>query len=189
MGASKEDCFCEALFLHCLTSILLYTSNNMDPQEFPLYIIQGALSEILSDILEPDVVVKRQEALAAARLKMQEELNAQVEKHKEKLRQLEEEKRRRKIEMWDSMQEGKSYKRNARGPQEEDSPGPSTSSVIPKRKSDRKPLRGGVHVNPEGGEGKGTRTLRVGPVSRPKTLFSIGGEGVSVGRRCRGMEA
>lgn len=39
-------------------------------------------------ILEPDVVVKRQEALAAARLKMQEELNAQVEKHKEKLRQV-----------------------------------------------------------------------------------------------------
>ena len=38
---------------------------------------------------------------------MQEELNAQVEKHKEKLRQLEEEKRRQKIEMWDSMQEGK----------------------------------------------------------------------------------
>lgn len=33
------------------------------------------------------------------------------------LLQLEEEKRRRKIEMWDSMQEGKSYKRNARGPQ------------------------------------------------------------------------
>lgn len=39
-------------------------------------------------ILERDVVVKRQEALAAARLKMQEELNAQVEKHKEKLRQV-----------------------------------------------------------------------------------------------------
>nr|XP_020753587.1 selenoprotein S isoform X1 [Odocoileus virginianus texanus] len=67
--------------------------------------------------LEPDVVVKRQEALAAARLKMQEELNAQVEKHKEKLRQLEEEKRRQKIEMWDSMQEGKSYKGNTRKPQ------------------------------------------------------------------------
>lgn len=33
--------------------------------------------------VEPDVVVKRQEALAAARLKMQEELNAQIEKHKE----------------------------------------------------------------------------------------------------------
>lgn len=82
--------------------------------------------------LEPDIVVKRQEALAAARLKMQEELNAQVEKHKEKLRQLEEKKRRQKTEMWDSMQEGKSYKGNTRKPQEEDSPGPSASSVIPK---------------------------------------------------------
>ncbi|KAL0618697.1 Selenoprotein S [Plecturocebus cupreus] len=67
--------------------------------------------------VEPDIVVKRQEALAAARLKMQEELNAQVEKHKEKLKQLEEEKRRQKIEMWDSMQEGKSYKGNAKKPQ------------------------------------------------------------------------
>ena len=40
-------------------------------------------------------------------------------------------------------------------PQEEDSPGPSTSSVIPKRKSDRKPLRGGGS-NPLSGEGGGT---------------------------------
>ena len=39
-------------------------------------------------MVEPDVVVKRQEAVAAARLKMQEELNAQVEKHKERLRQV-----------------------------------------------------------------------------------------------------
>lgn len=46
--------------------------------------------------------------------------------------------------MWDSMQEGKSYKGNAKKPQEEDSPGPSTSSVVVKRKSDRKPLRGVV---------------------------------------------
>ncbi|XP_016056379.1 PREDICTED: selenoprotein S [Miniopterus natalensis] len=92
---------------------------------------------------EPDDVVKRQEALAAARLRMQEELNAQVERHKEKLRQLEEEKRRRKIEMWDSMQEGRSYKGNTRKPQEEDrTPEPSTSSTLPKRKSDKKPLRG-----------------------------------------------
>nr|XP_003940591.3 selenoprotein S [Saimiri boliviensis boliviensis]XP_039335994.1 selenoprotein S [Saimiri boliviensis boliviensis] len=111
--------------------------------------------------VEPDVVVKRQEALAAARLKMQEELNAQVEKHKEKLKQLEEEKRRQKIEMWDSMQEGKSYKGNAKKPQGEDSPGPSTSSVIPKRKSDRKPLRGGGY-NPLSGEGGGTCSWRPG---------------------------
>ncbi|KAG3262677.1 selenoprotein S [Ictidomys tridecemlineatus] len=111
--------------------------------------------------VEPDVVVKRQEALVAARLRMQEELNAQVEKHKEKLRQLEEEKRRQKIEMWDNMQEGKSYKRNARNPQEEESPGPSTSSVIPKRKSDKKPLRGGGY-NPLTGEGGGTCSWRPG---------------------------
>lgn len=111
--------------------------------------------------VEPDVVVKRQEALAAARLKMQEELNAQVEKHKEKLRQLEETKRRQKIEMWDSMQEGKSYKGSARRPQDDDSPGPSTSSVLPKRKSDRKPLRGGGY-NPLSGEGGGACSWRPG---------------------------
>ncbi|KAM8958346.1 selenoprotein S isoform 1-T1 [Lycaon pictus] len=111
--------------------------------------------------VEPDVVVKRQEALAAARLKMQEELNAQVEKHKEKLRQLEEQKRRQKIEMWDSMQEGKSYKGNARKHPEEDSPGPSTSSVLPKRKPDRKPLRGGGY-NPLSGEGGGACSWRPG---------------------------
>uniref|UniRef100_A0A8D1HGZ0 Selenoprotein S n=1 Tax=Sus scrofa TaxID=9823 RepID=A0A8D1HGZ0_PIG len=111
--------------------------------------------------LEPDVVVKRQEALAAARLKMQEELNAQVEKHKEKLRQLEEEKRRQKIERWDSVQEGRSYRGDARKRQEEDSPGPSTSSVIPKRKSDKKPLRGGGY-NPLSGEGGGACSWRPG---------------------------
>ncbi|XP_013368125.1 PREDICTED: selenoprotein S isoform X1 [Chinchilla lanigera] len=109
--------------------------------------------------VEPDAVVKRQEAVAAARLKMQEELNAQIEKHKEKLRQLEEEKRRQKIEMWDSMQEGKSYKRSAR--KEEDSPGPSTSSVLPKRKSDKKPLRGNGY-NPLTGEGGGACAWRPG---------------------------
>lgn len=34
--------------------------------------------------LEPDAVVRRQEALLAARLRMQEELNEQAEKFKEK---------------------------------------------------------------------------------------------------------
>lgn len=34
------------------------------------------------------MVVRRQEALAAARLRMQEELNAQAEKYKEKQRQV-----------------------------------------------------------------------------------------------------
>ncbi|KAJ6662909.1 hypothetical protein lerEdw1_011113 [Lerista edwardsae] len=60
--------------------------------------------------VEPDAVVRQQEALLAARLRMQEALNAQAEKFKEKQRKLEEEKRSQKIAMWESMQEGKSYK-------------------------------------------------------------------------------
>lgn len=115
----------------------------LQQQAGPLRALRQRQLDQAEAVLEPDVVVKRQEALAAARLRMQEDLNAQVEKHKEKLRQLEEEKRRQKIEMWDSMQEGRSYRRNTGRPQEEDSPGPSASSVTPKRKSDKKPLRGG----------------------------------------------
>ncbi|NXU91394.1 SELS protein, partial [Xiphorhynchus elegans] len=91
---------------------------------------------------EPDVVVRRQEALAAARLRMQEELNAQAERYKEKQKQLEEEKRRQKIAMWESMQEGKSYKGNLKLSQQEAESGASTSAV-PKSKPNKKPLRGG----------------------------------------------
>ncbi|NXE74480.1 SELS protein, partial [Cochlearius cochlearius] len=93
--------------------------------------------------VEPDVVVRRQEALAAARLRMQEELNAQAERYKEKQRQLEEEKRRQKIAMWESMQEGKSYKGNLKLNQQEVESGASTSSAVPKSKPNKKPLRGG----------------------------------------------
>ncbi|XP_062440261.1 selenoprotein S isoform X4 [Rhea pennata] len=94
--------------------------------------------------VEPDVVVKRQEALAAARLRMQEELNAQAERYKEKQKQLEEEKRRQKIAMWESMQEGKSYKGNLKLNQQELESGASTSSTVPKPKPNKKPLRSGV---------------------------------------------
>ncbi|KAM8780696.1 selenoprotein S [Rhynchonycteris naso] len=111
-------------------------------------------------IPEPDAIVKQQEALAAARLKMQEQLNAQVERHKEKLRQFQEEKRRQKIEMWDSMQEGRSYKGNAKKPQEGNSPEPSTSNIL-KRKGDKKPLRGGGY-SPLSGEGGGACSWRPG---------------------------
>ncbi|KAM9375311.1 selenoprotein S isoform 2-T2 [Phaethornis superciliosus] len=110
--------------------------------------------------LEPDVVVRRQEALAAARLRMQEELNAQAERYKEKQRQLEEEKRRQKIAMWESMQEGKSYKGNLKLNQEAESAA-STSSAVPKSKPNKKPLRGGGY-NPLSGEGGGTCSWRPG---------------------------
>ncbi|XP_014730137.1 PREDICTED: selenoprotein S [Sturnus vulgaris] len=109
---------------------------------------------------EPDVVVRRQEALAAARLRMQEELNAQAERYKEKQRQLEEERRRQKIAMWESMQEGKSYKGNLKLNQQEVESGASASAV-PKSKPNKKPLRGGGY-NPLSGEGGGTCSWRPG---------------------------
>ncbi|NWS73215.1 SELS protein, partial [Crotophaga sulcirostris] len=111
--------------------------------------------------MEPDMVVRRQEALAAARLRMQEELNAQAERYKEKQRQLEEEKRRQKIAMWESMQEGKSYKGNLKLNQQEVEPGTSTSAAVPKSKPNKKPLRGGGY-NPLSGEGGGTCSWRPG---------------------------
>nr|XP_009943763.1 PREDICTED: selenoprotein S [Opisthocomus hoazin] len=109
----------------------------------------------------PDMVVRRQEALAAARLRMQEELNAQAERYKEKQRQLEEEKRRQKIAMWESMQEGKSYKGNLKLNQQEVESGASTSSAVPKSKPNKRPLRGGGY-NPLSGEGGGTCSWRPG---------------------------
>ncbi|XP_048224745.1 selenoprotein S isoform X1 [Perognathus longimembris pacificus] len=139
--------------------ILLYVA--IQKLSIQLRALRQRQQDQAASAVEPDAVVKRQEALAAARLRMQEELDAQVEKHKEKLRQLEEERRRQKIEMWDSMQEGKSYRGNARKPQENNTPEPSTSSVVPKRKSDKKPLRGGGY-NPLTGEGGGTCSWRPG---------------------------
>ncbi|XP_010120969.1 PREDICTED: selenoprotein S [Chlamydotis macqueenii] len=117
--------------------------------------------ESLRSMSEPDMVVRREEALAAARLRMQEELNAQAERYKEKQRQLEEEKRRQKIAMWESMQEGKSYKGNLKLNQQEVESGASTSSAVPKSKPNKKPLRGGGY-NPLSGEGGGTCSWRPG---------------------------
>ncbi|XP_049638671.1 selenoprotein S [Suncus etruscus] len=125
---------------------------------------QTRLDRAAAADVEPDTVVKRQEALAAARLRMQEELNLQVEKHKEKLKQLEEEKRRQKIAQWDNMQEGRSRKAASHQQEGDDS---SASSGPPKRRSDRKPLRSGGY-NPLSGEGGGScawRPGRRGPTS------------------------
>ncbi|KAM7152311.1 selenoprotein S isoform 1-T1 [Macrochelys suwanniensis] len=118
--------------------------------------------------LEPDVVVRRQEALAAARFRMQEELNEQAEKYKEKQRQLEEEKRRQKIAIWESMQEGKSYKGNLKLNQQEIESAASASSTVPKPKPNKKPLRGGSY-NPLSGEGGGTCAWRPGRRGGPSS--------------------
>ncbi|XP_073509487.1 selenoprotein S [Phyllobates terribilis] len=132
-----------------------------------LFLLKQRFSEHIDSFLtstprsteDPDDVVRRQEAVAAARLKMQEELNAQAEKFKEKQKQLEEEKRRQKIESWESMKEGKSYRVVAQ-PQEP-SPSSSASSTTPKPKPDRKALRGGGY-NPLTGDGGGTCAWRPG---------------------------
>uniref|UniRef100_A0A8C8SR98 Selenoprotein S n=1 Tax=Pelusios castaneus TaxID=367368 RepID=A0A8C8SR98_9SAUR len=118
--------------------------------------------------LEPDMVVKQQEALAAARFRMQEELNAQAEKYKEKQQQLEEEKRKQKIAMWESMQEGKSYKGNLKLNQQEVESDASASSTVPKPKPNKKPLRGGSY-NPLSGEGGGTCAWRPGRRGGPSS--------------------
>ncbi|XP_010785662.1 selenoprotein S [Notothenia coriiceps] len=59
------------------------------------------------------LVARRQEAMEAARMKMQEELDAKASIFREKQKQQEEEKRRQKIKIWDSMQQGKSYRGTA----------------------------------------------------------------------------
>ncbi|XP_044836992.1 selenoprotein S isoform X1 [Mauremys mutica] len=117
---------------------------------------------------EPDVVVRREEALAAARFRMQEQLNEQAEKFKEKQRQLEEEKRRQKVAVWESMQEGKSYRGNLKRNQQETESAASASSTVPKPKPNKKPLRGGSY-NPLSGEGGGTCAWRPGRRGGPSS--------------------
>ncbi|KAM4677362.1 selenoprotein S [Discoglossus pictus] len=114
---------------------------------------------------DPDKIVRRQEAVAAARLRMQEDLNAQAERYREKQKQLEEEKRRQKIENWENMKEGKSYKLASRVSQTS-TPTPSTSassasSSTPKPKPEKKSLRGAGY-NPLTGDGGGTCAWRPG---------------------------
>ncbi|XP_026528850.1 selenoprotein S [Notechis scutatus] len=122
--------------------------------------LQGSRSSVPITAIEPDDVVKQQEALLAARMKMQEQLNAQAEKFKEKQKMLEEEKRKQKIAMWESMQEGKSYKATLQHNQEP-MPEASTSTTVGKPKPNRKPLRGEGY-NPLSGEGGGTCSWRPG---------------------------
>ncbi|OCT89804.1 hypothetical protein XELAEV_18018417mg [Xenopus laevis] len=117
-------------------------------------------------VTDPDEIVRRQEAVTAARMRMQEELNAQAELYKQKQVQLQEEKRRRNIETWDRMQEGKSSKVACRlgqdaSPSTSASSSPSTSSSAPKPKPERKPLRGSGY-NPLTGDGGSTCAWRPG---------------------------
>ncbi|XP_064169509.1 selenoprotein S [Anguilla rostrata] len=111
-----------------------------------------------TDEADTVAVVKRQEALEASRRRMQEELNAKAMQYKEKQQTLQEEKRKQKIEMWESMQQGKSYQGNAKVLNSTEEA--STSTVV-KPKSDKKPLRNSG-FNPLTGEGGGACVWRPG---------------------------
>lgn len=103
-------------------------------------------------------VARRQEAMEASRMKMQEELNAKAAVFKEKQKQQEEEKRRQKIEEWDSMRQGKSCRGVKLSQTTEEA---SSSSTAVKPKSDKKPLRS-ADYNPLSGQGGSTCAWRPG---------------------------
>ncbi|KAG9266520.1 selenoprotein S [Astyanax mexicanus] len=108
---------------------------------------------------DPVSVVRRQEALEASRQRMQAELDAKAAEFKEKQQRMEEEKRQQKIEMWDSMKEGKSYIGKAKLSQNSDEA--ASSSTVLKPKTDKKPLRSSGY-NPLTGDGGGTCAWRPG---------------------------
>ncbi|GAA6082805.1 selenoprotein S [Tachysurus ichikawai] len=108
---------------------------------------------------DPSSVVMRQEALEASRRRMQEELDARAAEFKEKQQRLEEEKRQQKIEQWESMKEGKSYKGNTRHHQNNDEVSTYTTALKPK--TDKKSLRSSGY-NPLTGDGGGTCSWRPG---------------------------
>ncbi|XP_062869109.1 selenoprotein S [Trichomycterus rosablanca] len=107
---------------------------------------------------DPGSVVRRQEALEASRLRMQAELDTKAAEFKEKQQRLEEEKRRQKIEMWESMKEGKSYKGTSRLTPNDEA---GSSTTVLKPKTDRRPLRDSG-FNPLSGDGGGTCSWRPG---------------------------
>ncbi|CAB1452921.1 unnamed protein product [Pleuronectes platessa] len=104
-------------------------------------------------------VARRQEAMEAARRKMQVELDAKAVLFKEKQKQQEEEKRRQKIEIWDSMTQGKSYKGGAKPSQTTEEASSSTTEQKPA--TDKKPLRSAGY-NPLSGGAGGSCTFRPG---------------------------
>ncbi|XP_026071904.1 selenoprotein S isoform X2 [Carassius auratus] len=107
---------------------------------------------------DPESVVRSQSALEASRRRMQEEQDARAAEFRERQQRLEEEKRRQKIEMWESMKEGKSYKGNAKVAQNTED---ATSSSSLRPKTDKKPLRNSGY-SPLSGDGGGTCSWRPG---------------------------
>lgn len=111
--------------------------------------------------VDPVSVSRKQEAMEAARLRMQEDLNAKAALFKERQEQLEEEKRKQKIEQWENLKSGKSSKASARSTQSTEPDEASTSTAGLKPKTDKKPLRDAGY-NPLSGGGGGPCVWRPG---------------------------
>ncbi|XP_070759647.1 selenoprotein S [Enoplosus armatus] len=104
------------------------------------------------------LVATKQEAMEAARRKMQEELDAKAAIFRDTQKRQEEEKRRQKIEIWESMQQGRSYKGGTAKQATEEA---SSSTAGLKPKTDKKPLRS-ADYNPLTGQGGGSCSWRPG---------------------------
>ncbi|XP_040058977.1 selenoprotein S [Gasterosteus aculeatus] len=120
---------------------------------------QSSSSSTQPSLQDAALVARRQEAMEAARMKMQQELDAKAEIFREKQRQQEEQKRRQKIEIWESMQQGKSYKATTRSSPTAEEASSSTTALKPK--SDKKPLRS-ADYNPLTGQGGSSCSWRPG---------------------------
>jgi len=102
----------------------------------------------------PDKVLARERAIDAARLKLQEQYNQRAQEaaivQEEKHKQLEEKKRREKIEDWERHERGEGYRNRTKAP--EASPTSEEAAVLkPKNKARLRP-----EYNPMTGEGGGS---------------------------------
>ncbi|XP_026148734.1 selenoprotein S isoform X2 [Mastacembelus armatus] len=136
------------LVLTVLLYLLIQHLNKRRSQSSSPLIVQDAV-----------LVARRQEAMEAARRRMQEELDAKAAIFREKQKEQEEEKRKQKIEIWESMQQGKSYKGSTKLSQTPEEA--SSSTTVLKPKTNKKPLRS-ADYNPLSGEGGSSCSWRPG---------------------------
>lgn len=114
---------------------------------------------------DPTTVVARQEAMAAARERMQREADEKSRRYAEKQKEDEERKRAERVEDWDRHQRGEGYRSRVKKPAQSDAAAASQSNPKKKRTlrdSDYNPLMG--HGGGGGGfqRASGRHTFRSG---------------------------
>ncbi|XP_065176316.1 selenoprotein S-like [Sycon ciliatum] len=103
--------------------------------------------------MDPSVAAARQEAQAAARDRMQRDLDEKAQLYAEKQKADEERKRQEKIEDWDRHQRGEGYRNRVKKPDEAGAQPPKGAKKRTLRDSDYNPLTG----DSSGGGGGGFR--------------------------------